>query len=366
MTITGAMDASTPLVAQASAYDAILLVSYGGPEGPDDVLPFLENATRGRNVPRDRLLSVAEHYHHFGGVSPINAQNRALGTSLESALAQRGHPMRVYLGNRNWHPFLRDTIAAMRDDGVRRVLAVVTSAFSSYSGCRQYREDVIGALQAVGATAPSIDKVRVYFNHPLFVDANAANLRTALDRIASDARERTRVVFTAHSIPQTMASHCNYELQLREAARLVATAAGVSHWDLAFQSRSGPPHVPWLEPDIIAYLEQCAADGASDVVVLPLGFISDHMEVMYDIDIEALDAAQRLGLHLVRANTVGVSPVFVEMLCELIAERQETSAERRAIGNLPAWHDVCPVNCCLDGRSGSGSVPLARAASRTP
>ncbi len=352
MTIAGAMDASTPLVAQVSAYDAILLVSYGGPEGPADVLPFLENATRGRNVPRERLLCVAEHYHHFGGVSPINAQNRALGKTLESALTQRGQPMRVYLGNRNWHPFLEETIAAMRDDGVRRALAVVTSAFSSYSGCRQYRDDVIGALQAVGATAPSIDKVRVYFNHPLFVEANATNLRTALASIAGEARARTRVVFTAHSIPRTMASHCDYELQLREAARLVATAAGVSRWDLAFQSRSGPPHVPWLEPDIIAYLDQCAADGARDVVVLPLGFISDHMEVMYDIDVEARDAAQRLGLRLVRASTVGVSAVFVEMLCELIAERQETPAERRAIGHLPAWHDVCPVNCCLDGRSG--------------
>lgn len=350
MTIAGASHPSASLHADAAAaYDAILLVSYGGPEGHADVMPFLENATRGRNVPRARLLAVAEHYHHFGGVSPINAQNRALAAHFAQALAERGHALPVYLGNRNWHPFLADTIGEMRDAGVRSVLAVVTSAFSSYSGCRQYREDVMRALEAVGPGAPVVDKMRVYFNHPLFIEANAQSLREALGRTGRGVGEPARVVFTAHSIPESMAQSCSYELQLREAARLVADAAGAPRWELAFQSRSGPPHVPWLEPDIIDCLEQIATDGGREVVVLPLGFLSDHMEVMYDLDIEAQAAARRLGIRLERASTVGLNPVFIEMLCELVAERLTAAPDRRATGTMGPWHDVCPIDCCLHG-----------------
>lgn len=351
MSIRGATTRDAPLQADgAVAYDALLLVSYGGPEGRDDVLPFLENATRGRGVPRERLLSVAEHYYHFGGVSPINAQNRALASTLEAALDARGRPLRVYLGNRNWHPFLDATVGRMREDGVRRALAIVTSAFSSYSGCRQYREDLIRAVDAAGSGAPAIDKVRVFFNHPLFVQVNAANVRAALGHIDIARRGAARVVFTAHSIPHSMAQHCAYEMQLRESASLVAAAAGVQMWDMAFQSRSGPPHVPWLGPDIVEYLRTVAREGASDVVALPLGFISDHMEVMYDLDVEAAAEAHSLGLRFVRARTVGVDPLFVDMLCELIDERTGHQPVRRALGTLGPSHDICPLDCCLDGR----------------
>jgi ferrochelatase len=348
MSIHGAASRTSPRHDDAArAYDAILIVSYGGPEGMDDVLPFLENATRGRGVPRERLMGVAKHYEHFGGVSPINAQNRALAHALKVALVASGHDLPVYVGNRNWHPYLADTLRDMRDDGIRRVLAVITSAFSSYSSCRQYREDVIGALAEVGEGAPEVDKLRPYFNHPLFIEANAANLRASLDKIAADRRESARVVFTAHSIPSAMAARCDYETQLRETARLVAEASGVSEWTFAFQSRSGPGHVPWLEPDIVEHIEGAAANGARDIVVQPIGFISDHMEVMFDLDIEAQEAAQKLGVHLERAATVGVSPPFIAMLVELINERMSENPERRSVGLFGPAHDVCPVDCCL-------------------
>lgn len=348
MSIYGAASADSPRHDDAArAYDAILIVSYGGPEGMDDVLPFLENATRGRGVPRERLLDVARHYEHFSGVSPLNAQNRALAHALEAALASSGPPLPVYLGNRNWHPYLADTLRKMRDDGVKRALAVITSAFSSYSSCRQYREDVIGALSEIGDDALEVDKLRPYFNHPLFIEANATNLRASLEGIAADRRGSTRVVFTAHSIPNAMAARCDYETQLRETARLVAQASGVTGWTLAFQSRSGPPQVPWLGPDIVAYIESAAADGARDIVVQPIGFISDHMEVMFDLDIEAQEAAQKLGVHLERAATVGVSAPFIAMLVELIEERATANPERRSVGAFGPAHDVCPVDCCL-------------------
>lgn len=348
MSIHGAVSARSSLYDDAArTYDAILLVSYGGPEGPDDVLPFLENATRGRGVPRERLMGVAKHYEHFGGVSPLNAQNRALAAALESALAANGHSLRVYLGNRNWRPFLARTLQEMRDDGVKRALAVITSAFSSYSSCRQYREDVTSALTEVGAGAPDVDKLRPYFNHPLFIQANAGNLRASLENISAERRTTARVVFTAHSIPSAMAARCDYESQLRETARLVAEACGVAEWTLAFQSRSGPPQVPWLGPDIVEYIESAAATGTKDIVVQPIGFISDHMEVMFDLDIEAQQAAQKLGVHLERARTVGISPPFISMLVELIEERMTTNPTRRSLGSFGASHDVCPVDCCL-------------------
>jgi ferrochelatase len=344
MSIFGAATASASLVdSEVHSYDAILLVSYGGPEGPADVLPFLENATRGRAVPRERLLGVAKHYEHFGGVSPLNAQNRALAASLEAELTARGRPLPVYLGNRNWHPFLEATIRQMRDDGVQRTLSVVTSAFSSYSSCRQYREDVIGAL---GDTEIAVDKVRAFYDHPLFVEANALNLRAALAQVIPDRRDAVRVVFTAHSIPRSMADHCDYQRQLEECARLVSRVAGIALWDVAYQSRSGPPHVPWLGPDIVDHLKTAAAEGVRDVVVLPLGFISDHMEVLYDLDIEAQAAAATLDVRLVRAATVGVSTPFVRMLAELVEERCVPGATRRSIGQFGPSHDICPRDCC--------------------
>ncbi|MCA1614049.1 MAG: ferrochelatase, partial [Acidobacteria bacterium] len=268
-------------------YDALLVVSFGGPEGMGEVIPFLENVLRGRNVPRERLEAVAHHYELFGGVSPINGQNRRLIAALRAELDARGPALPVYWGNRNWHPFLADALRQMRDDGVTRALAFVTSAYSSYSGCRQYREDIERARAEVGGDAPAVDKLRVFYNHPGFVSPNAESLRAALAQLPADRRAGARVAFTAHSIPLSMASGCDYHAQLEETCRLVARAAGVTDWRLVFQSRSGPPAQPWLEPDICDHLRALRAEGVRDVVVHPVGFISDHMEVIYDLDTEA-------------------------------------------------------------------------------
>ena len=350
MTIHGAASAEESLYDDvARSYDAVLVVSFGGPEGPDDVLPFLENVTRGRPVPRERLLAVAEHYQHFGGVSPINQQNRALVAALRRELTSHPPALPVYLGNRNWRPYLADTLRQMRDDGVRRALALVTSAFGCYSGCRQYREDLIRALEAAGPGAPEVDKLRLFFNHPGFIEANAANLKDALDEFPASRRSMVRVIFTAHSIPMGMAHSSAYEPQLLEASRLVAEAARAPSWDLVYQSRSGPPHVPWLEPDICAHLEALAGQGVRDVVIHPIGFLSDHMEVRYDLDTESREKAEELGLTLVRARTVGTAPGFVAMLRELIQERIVERPERRALGTLGPSHDICPLDCCLAG-----------------
>lgn len=351
MTIAGATAPGTPLVDPTSReYDAVMVVSYGGPEGPDDVLPFLENATRGRGVPRKRLLEVAEHYLHFGGVSPINAQNRALVDALGAELSHHGHDLPVYLGNRNWHPLLEHTIGRMADDGVKRAIALVTSAFSCYSGCRQYREDVVRACEQVGPAAPTFDKVRVFFNHPGFVAAAAQALRRTLDGLTERQRSGVRLVFTAHSIPLAMALGSAYETQLRESARLVAAEVGVRDWLLAWQSRSGPPSIPWLEPDIGDLLESMASQGVEEVVVQPLGFLSDHMEVRFDLDVEAANRARELGIGLHRAGTVGTQPTFVSALRELIEERMDRQHPRRVIGELGPSHDICPVQCCPSGR----------------
>jgi ferrochelatase len=352
MSIYGASASGAPRFDdEACRYDAVVLVAYGGPEGPDDVLPFLENATRGRGIPRARLLEVAEHYHHLGGASPINAQNRALAAALQAELAARGPALPVYLGNRNWHPFLDDTIRRMRDDGARSALAIVTSAFSCYSSCRQYREDVIRALEAVGDGAPRVDKLRVFFNHPDFIEANAERLRDGLARVPAPDRSEAGVVFTAHSIPVAMARRSAYEAQLLEASRLVAEAAGAHQWSLAYQSRSGPPEWPWLGPDVGDHLASLAAAGARDVVVHPIGFLSDHVEVLYDLDVEARQRAAELGLGFVRCATVGTAPRFVAMLRELIEERCGAQPVRRAVGRLGPSHDICPLDCCLDGRT---------------
>jgi ferrochelatase len=327
-------------------YDAILVLSFGGPEGMDDVLPFLENVTRGRGVPRERLLDVAKHYERFGGVSPINAQNRALIAALEPELRARGVGLPVYFGNRNWHPFLADTMRAMRDDGVRRALAVLTSAYSSYSGCRQYREDLFRAQQEVGPDAPEVPRLRMFFNHPGFVAANVDRVRDALATLPEGA---AHVAFTAHSIPEAMAKGCAYEVQLRETARLVAEAVGIDDWAVVYQSRSGPPQVPWLGPDVSEHLAELAGRGPRNVVLAPTGFISDHLEVLYDLDVEAREAADRLGLTVARAETAGTHPAFVGGLAEMIVERMTEGSPRAAVGRFGPSHDVCAPDCCLPG-----------------
>jgi ferrochelatase len=329
-----------------SVYDAVLLVSFGGPDGPDDVLPFLENVLRGRNVPRERMLEVAEHYHHFGGKSPINDQNRALLSSLRAELERRGPRLPVYWGNRNWHPLLTDTLREMADAGVKRAIAFVTSGFSSYSGCRQYRENIAAACEPLGDRAPQIDKIRVFFNHPGFVDPMADNVRAALGRFPAAERPQVPVLFTAHSIPTSMADSCRYVAQLTEAARLVAAGAGATDWQLVFQSRSGPPTQPWLEPDVCDAIRERHGRGVKRLVVAPIGFISDHMEVLYDLDTEAADLCRELGIEMIRAATVGTDPRFVSMVRDLIAERAWNLSQRTAVGNLPASHDVCPLDCC--------------------
>jgi ferrochelatase len=327
-------------------YDAVLLVSFGGPDAPPDVMPFLENVLRGRNVPRERMLEVAEHYHHFGGKSPINEQNLALLAALRAELDRRGPRLPVYWGNRNWHPLLTDTLREMADAGVKRALAFVTSAYSSYSGCRQYRENILAACAALGDRAPQVDKIRVFFNHPGFVGPMAARVREALGHFPEAARAAVPVLFTAHSIPSSMADGCRYVAQLTEACRLVAAEAGAAHSQLVYQSRSGPPSQPWLEPDVCDAIRGLHAAGARQLVIAPIGFISDHMEVLYDLDTEAADLCRELGIEMVRARTVGTDPAFVAMVRDLIAERHFQEPSRLAIGHLPANHDVCPLDCC--------------------
>jgi protoporphyrin/coproporphyrin ferrochelatase len=331
-------------------YDAILVVSFGGPEGMADVVPFLENVLRGKNVPRERMLEVAEHYRQFGGVSPLNAQNRALITALEAELKTNGISLPVYWGNRNWHPLLPDTLRKMAADGIRRALAFVTSAYSSYSSCRQYLENIEQARKEVGPSAPRVDKLRAFFNHPGFIEPQTERAREALERIPAERRGTARLVFTAHSIPTAMARGCVYELQLREASRLVAAGIGLERWELAFQSRSGPPSQSWLEPDIRDWLRTAKAEGASDVVIVPIGFVSDHVEVIYDLDIEARAVCVNLGINMERAGTVGTHPRFIRMIRELIVERIEGRSERPALGTLGPSHDVCQVDCCPSGR----------------
>ncbi len=331
-----------------SDHDSILIVGFGGPEKPDDVMPFLENVTRGRNIPRERLLEVAEHYHHFGGVSPINAQVRELIETLRPELERQGVDLPIYWGNRNWHPMLADTMAEMVRDGRKRALGLVLAAYSSYSSCRQYREDVQRAQQTIGEGAPVVDKIRVFYNHPDFIEANADRVRTALGEINEARRDSARLAFTAHSIPKSMADHCDYERQLEETCRLVAEAVGVGtdRWRLVYQSRSGRPQDPWLEPDILDHLRALKEEGVRDVVVHPVGFLSDHMEVLFDLDEEARQLADELGMKMVRSGSVGVHPRFVGMLVELLRERMDGNGERRAVGRYGANHDVCPVNCC--------------------
>lgn len=342
-------------------YDALLVVSFGGPEKPDDVMPFLENVTRGRNIPRERLTEVAEHYYHFGGRSPINDQNRALIHALEAELKSREIDLPIYWGNRNWAPTLPDAMRQMRKDGVRRALAFMTSAYSSYSGCRQYRENVAAAQAEVGEGAPIVDKLRVFYNHPGFIEACADRVRAARAKLRDVGEDMPRLVATAHSIPSSMAATSNYEKQLRETARLVAEETGFTQWDLVYQSRSGPPAQPWLEPDILDHLRSLHQQGVRNVIAAPLGFISDHMEVLYDLDTEAKELSQQLGMNFVRAETAGTHPAFISAIRQLIEERLSPPADRLAMGQFGPNHDVCPVNCCPPPQRPPSRADISRA-----
>jgi len=303
------------------SYDALLLVSFGGPEKRDDVIPFLENVLRGRNVPHERMLAVAEHYYHFGGKSPINDQCRELIAELEKA----GVGLPVYWGNRNWHPMLADTVGRMKADGVKRALAIATSAFGSYSGCRQYREDIETARAAIGE-APEIDKLPPFWSSSGFVEAMTERVRDAMDRLPG-----AELVYTAHSIPVVMAQSSPYEQDLREAAGRVNQALGLGTPMLAYQSRSGAPGQPWLEPDILDYMR---GTKAKRLVVAPIGFLSDHMEVIYDLDYEAAALAKELGIEFVRAGTVGTHPKFVSGLIALVRKAQQNGVRQ------------CAPDCC--------------------
>jgi protoporphyrin/coproporphyrin ferrochelatase len=328
-----------------SGYDALLFVSFGGPEGMEDVLPFLENVLRGRNVPRERMMQVASHYNQFGGVSPINEQNRKLISVLEEELEANGPRLPIYWGNRNWHPLLPATVQRMADDGIKKALAFVTSAYSSYSSCRQYLQNIDDARAAVGSNAPEIHKLRAFYNHPLFIEANVDHVRSALATLETTPA-LVHLVFTAHSIPESMAENCEYANQLREASRLVAAAVGIENWELVYQSRSGPPTQQWLGPDVSDYLNYLGMQGTRYVVLSPIGFISDHMEVIYDLDVQAKQTADGLNIRLARAATAGTHPLFVKMIRELMLERIE-HAPAQFLGDHGASHDVCESTCCL-------------------
>ena len=330
-------------------YDALLVVSFGGPEKPDDVIPFLENVLRGKPVPRERLLEVAEHYHHFNGVSPINAQVREFIEALKGELAQAKIDLPVYWGNRNWHPMLSDTLRQMQQDGVKRALAFVTSAYSSYSGCRQYRENVEQARTEAGPGAPLVDKIRVFYNHPGFIAANVDRIKAALGTLSLESRSTATIAFTAHSIPLSMSTNCNYVKQLEETCRLIAEELDIpsDRWRLVYQSRSGRPGDPWLEPDIGDHIRSLASNGTKSLVIAPIGFLSDHMEVLFDLDEEARAICNQVGIEMARAETPGTHPTFVACIRELIEERLGLRTEKRAIGQFGPNHDVCPIDCCL-------------------
>jgi ferrochelatase len=358
------------------AYDAFLLVSFGGPEGPDDVMPFLENVTRGRGIPPDRLASVAEHYYAVGGVSPINQQCRDMLTAVQADFSAAGLSLPLYWGNRNWSPYLTDTVRAMAGDGVQRAVAFVTSAYSSFSSCRQYLDDIDRARAEVGPGAPRIGKIRRFFNHPGFIEPFAANADAALATLPAAVRDEAHLVFTAHSVPAAMADASGpgggqrYVAELTEAARLIAErSGGGSHrWTLAYQSRSGPPSQPWLEPDVCDHLAELAKSGTAAVVVIPVGFVSDHMEVRHDLDVEAAQSAESLGLAFARAATPGTSPRFASMITELVRERlalpdippgapgNSAPGDRAALvtggalGSIGMPDQDCPADCCRFGR----------------
>jgi ferrochelatase len=360
-----------PAEAAPAAYDAVLLAGFGGPEGQDDVIPFLRNVTRGRGIPEERLEAVAGHYRAFDGVSPVNGQNRALKAALEAEFAARGVDLPVYWGNRNWGPYLRDAIAAAADAGHTRLIAITTSAYSSYSSCRQYREDLAEALTETGLEGTvQIDKVRQYFDHPGFVTPFVDGVRGALDEVAANgiAPADTHVLFSTHSIPTPDAAASGpperdfgpggaYEAQHRAVADVIMAEldAATVPYSLAYQSRSGPPRSPWLEPDVNDAIADLATHGTMAVVIVPVGFASDHMEVKWDLDTEAMATARDHGIFAVRVPTPGTQPAFVSGLVDLVLERSASVAEgdRAALTELGPWYDVCPPGCCDNARRGA-------------
>jgi ferrochelatase len=340
-----------------SEFDALLVLSFGGPEGPADVRPFLENVVRGRGVPPERLDAVEAHYQHFGGVSPLNARNREIIDAVRERIE-----LPVYFGNRNWHPMVEDTVAEMARDGVRRALVFATSAYGGYSACRQYHEDIARARKAVGDGAPELVKIRHFFNHPLFVEANADAVRAARATLPAELRDVARIVFTAHSVPVAADAAAGppaegghrYSRQVAEAARLVAARLGTAEYDVVWQSRSGPPQVPWLEPDIVDHVEALHARGVPAVVVAPIGFVSDHVEVIWDLDTEARDRAEELGMAFARAATAGPDPRFADMIADLVAEHVHDAAPR-SLGEVAGAGSTvnglpCAGDCCLPAR----------------
>jgi ferrochelatase len=336
-------------------YDALLIVSFGGPEGMDDVIPFLENVLRGRIVPSERMQQVAQHYELFDGISPINQQNRKLIAALKQELATSGLQLPIYWGNRNWHPMLTDTVRQMTNDGVKNALAFVTSAYSSFSSCRQYLQNIADAQAIVGSNAPHIDKLRAFYNHPLFIEANVEQIRASMSQLSESTRSSARLVFTAHSIPESMAANSDYEDQLKEAGRLIAAELNVKVWQVVYQSRSGSPAQPWLGPDVCEYLKQLRAERVTHAVIAPIGFVSDHMEVIYDLDVEAQQLAKEIGIDISRAATAGTHPAFVRMIRELIMERINKETPRY-LGSRGANHDVCLPDCCQVGTGRSSNV----------
>jgi protoporphyrin/coproporphyrin ferrochelatase len=384
-TATGGIRAAVPVLAASEpassgpehveapvAYDAVVLASFGGPEGQDDVIPFLRNVTRGRGIPDERLEEVAHHYRAFGGVSPINAQNRALKAALETELDRRGVDLPVYWGNRNWGPMLADALQEAAADGHRQLLGIATSAYSSYSSCRQYREDFARALSETGLTDTlRIDKVRQYFDHPGFVAPFVAGVRDGLDQVAErlpgvDLERQVRVLFTTHSIPSADAARSGpaargfgdggaYAAQHRAVAEVVMERSGRGvPWELVFQSRSGPPSQPWLEPDVNDAIRRLAGEGVRAVLLVPLGFVSDHMEVKWDLDTEAMETAEEVGVLALRTPTPGIDPAYVSGLIDLVLERRDgvPTADRPAETALGPWYDVCRPGCCENARLG--------------
>ncbi len=335
-------------------YEAILVISFGGPEKMEDVMPFLRRVVRGKPVPQERLEEVASHYYHFGGVSPINSQCRELIAAMQDRLRLRSWSLPIYWGNRNWHPFLEDTVRQMAEDGVARAVAVITSAYSSYSSCRQYLENIATARNLVGPRAPQIDRIRPYFNHPAFIDAWTDRLSEARRALPDHHACRPYLVFTAHSIPLAMARNCDYQIQLNDVATTLASRIGMTNWSLVYQSRSGPPDQAWLEPDVCDFVRtQLAEQEVTHLIAAPIGFLSDHIEVLYDLDVELKTLCDQIGITLIRAQTIGAHPRFVEGLLDLVEERLGLRADRPVIGTLPPRPLDCPTDCCPGGRNTS-------------
>ena len=343
------------------SYDAVLIVSFGGPEGPDDVMPFLDNVLRGLPVRPETKARIAARYDAFGGVSPINARTREFIAALQTELDAHGPALPIYWGNRNWHPLLPDTFEQMARDGIGRAIAFVTSTFSSYSGCRKYREDLHAASSNVDG-APAVDRLRLGFNHPGFIEANCERIVAALEQLPEARRSNAAILFTAHSLPQSMARHSSYEAQLGECGKLIGDAIEHQRWRLVYQSNNASyGGEPWLGPDVSDAIDNLAREGVEDVVVAPIGFVCDHMEVVLDLDIEARQRADAAGINMVRAATVGDHPAFVAMVRDLIVERMSESPARRAFGSLGPSHDRCPADCCLSGRPGPAKPALCGA-----